>query len=312
MKAEGPAAGTRPPVPSPLVSIVVTTRNEEKNIGRCLESIRLQTCGNTEIIVVDNFSDDRTMEIAKKYTSSVFEKGPERSAQRNYGMMETARGEYVMFVDADMILSPVLVDACVKAMRDGVALALHVPEIVLGRGYFSRVRRFERRFYDGTVIDGARFFRKEAFLKAGGFDEGMSGPEDWDMDKKIKRAGSIGLLPAAGGTPRGWPLFDFIRERGVDPARFGAVVYHNEAEFDLRKYLGKKRYYAGSFDAYIRKWGWKDPDIKKQFGPAYRYAGVFTEAGKWRRICLHPLLACGMFFLRAMVGVQYLRRRFQT
>lgn len=51
----------------PLVSIVITTKNEEKNIGNCLESMKVQTYSQEkiEIIVVDNNSTDTTKEIAK-------------------------------------------------------------------------------------------------------------------------------------------------------------------------------------------------------------------------------------------------------
>ncbi len=103
----------------PTTSIVVTTKNEEKNIGNCLKSIRAQSYPHDkiEIIVVDNFSTDKTREIALKYTDKVYSKGPERSAQRNFGMMDIAKGKYVMFVDADMILSPAIVEACVKSLE---------------------------------------------------------------------------------------------------------------------------------------------------------------------------------------------------
>jgi glycosyltransferase involved in cell wall biosynthesis len=70
----------------PLVSVVITTKNEEKNIENCLRSINGQTFTNVELIVVDNFSEDETVEIAKKYTTKVYFKGPERSSQRNYGV----------------------------------------------------------------------------------------------------------------------------------------------------------------------------------------------------------------------------------
>ena len=145
----------------PLVSITITTKNEEKNIGNCLKSIKLQTYPNIEIIVVDNNSPDKTKQIAKRYTKKVFNKGPERSAQRNYGMISKSKGKYVMFLDADMILSPSLIESCVKVIENGKFFALHIPEVVLGDKYFSKVRRFERSFYDGTSIDGARFFAKK-------------------------------------------------------------------------------------------------------------------------------------------------------
>jgi glycosyltransferase involved in cell wall biosynthesis len=89
----------------PLVSVVLTTKNEEKNIYRCLQSIQSQTYKNLEIIVVDNYSEDQTIKIAKEFTSKIFLKGPERSAQRNYGMIDVAKGIFVIYIDADMILS---------------------------------------------------------------------------------------------------------------------------------------------------------------------------------------------------------------
>jgi len=57
-----------------LVSIIITTKNEEKNIENCLKSIKLQTYSNIEIIVVDNNSSDQTKEISQKYTDKVLDK----------------------------------------------------------------------------------------------------------------------------------------------------------------------------------------------------------------------------------------------
>lgn len=68
------------------VSVVLTTRNEEANIRNCLESVRRQTYPDIEIIVVDNNSDDQTKSIALEYTDKVYNLGPERSTQRNFGV----------------------------------------------------------------------------------------------------------------------------------------------------------------------------------------------------------------------------------
>ncbi|MCF6150659.1 MAG: glycosyltransferase [Candidatus Kuenenia sp.] len=335
-----------------LVSVIITTKNEEKNIGNCLQSIRTQSYpqDKIEIIVVDNNSTDKTKEIIRSFCHSLrtrhseqseeshiqlFNRGPERSTQRNFGMIDIAKGKYVMFVDADMILSPCLIESCVKKMEQENAnfnlrqsaesadlnstnskptVALHIPEIVLGKKYFSKVRRFERRFYDGTVIDGARFFLKEVFIKVGGFDESMSGPEDWDIDKQIKQIGKIGLLNYEGANCNSpdWELYGFIKERGVDPKDCGTVIYHNEDEFDIKKYLQKKTYYAKSFNTYINKWGNNDPDIKKQFGFWYRYLVIFLEEGKWKRLITHPILVFGMYYLRFMIGIKFLIMRNRT
>jgi glycosyltransferase involved in cell wall biosynthesis len=299
---------------NPLVSIVITTKNEEKNIPTCLESIKGQSYSNIEIIVVDNFSTDRTQEISKKYTEKVFSKGPERSAQRNYGMIDHSDGEYVMFVDADMILAPNLIEACVQRMQRGDCHALHIREIVLGVNFWSKVRRFERTFYDGTAVDGARFFLKSAFVAVGGFDEELfkvGSGEDWDIDKLIKQHGAIALLDGRLAQNQNWntDLFKFVSARGIAPSVNEVLIYHNEADFELIKYLKKKSYYAKGFDGYIEKWGRNDPDIKKQFGLWYRYFGVFIENRKYVKLLAHPLLSLGMYFLRFMVGAVFILRK---
>jgi len=296
---------------NPLVSVVITTKNEERKIETCVKSILLQTYPKEkiEIILVDNNSTDKTKEIANKYTHKVYDKGPERSAQRNYGLLEKSSGVYLLYLDADMILSPSVIEQSVKTfINNGDIVALHIGEVVLGKKYFSKVRRFERGFYDGTVIDGARFFKKEALQKVNGFDENMTGPEDWDLDKKLKQIGKISLLDFKEniGENNNWILADFIKTTGVDYTKYGSVIFHDESEFDLRKYLFKKSYYAQSFHAYTTKWGLNDSDIIKQLGVYYRFCGVFIEDGKWKKVIKSPMLAIGMFSLRFLVGIVYL------
>jgi glycosyltransferase involved in cell wall biosynthesis len=267
-----------------LISIIITTKNEERNIEACLESILAQTYprDNTEIIVVDNDSSDKTREISLKYTEKVFNCGPERSAQKNFGVAK-AKGKCFIYLDADMALSENVLKECAgKFSNNENIIALYIPEIVAGKGFFSKVRRFERGFYDGTVVDAVRFMRKDKFLEAGGFDEKMYACEDWDLGKRLKEFGK----------------FDIIE----------SPLYHNEEEFNLGKYLKKKEYYSKNLNVYIEKWGKNDSDIKKQFGFYYRFIGVFVEKGKWKKMVLHPLLSLGMYFLRFLVGIKYLTR----
>lgn len=302
----------------PLISIVITTKNEEKNIENCLKSIKTQSYPREkmEVIVVDNASTDKTREISLKYTDKVYDKGPERSAQRNYGMIDKANGDYVIYLDADMILSPVLIAACVDYSTRTHFMALHIKEIILGTSFWSKVRRFERGFYDGTVVDGARFFQKDAFVKVRGFDEELfvvGSGEDWDLDKKIKKIGQIGLLPSdyGCGHVERWQLLDFIRFQGVDPDEHSSVIYHNEVQFSMRNYLRKKSYYTKGFKGYTKKWGKNDPDIKRQFGVYYRYFGIFMEDRKWGKLLAHPLLTSGMYLLRFFVGLNYLMNKYR-
>ena len=295
----------------PLVSIVVTTKNEELNLRNCLESIALQDypVKRRELIVVDNNSTDRTVEIARCYTGKVFNKGPERSAQRNFGMIKKSRGKYVLFLDADMILSPTVISRSVAKLEKENFLALYIPEVVLGNSFWSKVRRFERSFYDGTVVDCVRIIRRDIFKKVGGFDLRMTGQEDWDLDKKIRALGKVGLVDTYDWEEihRRLEKVDYQQDLVPQLAVLSqkALIYHNESNFSIRRYVAKKGYYLEEL-FYIERWGRDDPDVRRQFGFIYRFLGVFVENGKWRRLIHHPFLASGMYFLRFLVGVRFL------
>ncbi len=269
----------------PIVSVVITTKNEQKHIEKCLLSIRKQTypTDKIETIIVDNASSDKTKQIAKKFTKLVFDKGPERSAQRNFGAHQ-AHGAYLLYLDADMSVSSGLIKECVKLFdKDTKLVAVYIPEIITGNKFWSKARKFERSFYNATSIDCVRFIKMSVFKKVGGFDETMSGPEDWDFDKKVRHNGTVTIVKQ--------PL------------------YHNESEIVVGRYIKKKEYYAKSFNTYIAKWGKNDIDIKKQFGLYYRFVGVFIENGKWKKILQHPILFIGIMVLRFQVGLAYLKVR---
>jgi len=266
------------------ISVIITTRNEEANISGCIESIKNQNFlqEKIEIIVVDNDSVDRTREIALRYTDKVYNFGSERSAQRNFGARQS-RGKYLLFLDADMRLSEDVIRDCFDKCESEDFVALYIPERIVGDGFWIKVRDFERSFYDATCIDCVRFVNRDKFLEIGGFDENLTGPEDWDFDRKIREIGKIDII--------------------------NSPIYHTEENSSLKKYLSKKLYYAKSFDYYIQKWGKDDPMIRKQLGFYYRYFGVFFENGKWKRLVVHPILVLEMYFLRFTVGFIYLIRK---
>jgi len=274
---------------NPLVSITITTKNEEKNIKRCLESVKKQVYKNIEIIVVDNNSKDETKKIARQYTNNVYNKGPERSAQRNFGMLEKSGGKYLMFLDADMTISRLLIEKAVEKLENEKVDALYIAEKIIGNTFWAKTRNFERSFYNATPIDCVRVIRAVVFEKINGFDENLTGPEDWDLDKRIKKIAKSSLLNDE-----------------------KAIIYHHENDFNLSDYLAKKKYYAKKFDKYIKKWGRADKDIKKQFSPTWRGFGVFVESGKWKQLIKNPLLTLGFLFLRGLVGLIWLENKLKV
>ena len=92
----------------PLVSVIVPTYCEEKNIGRCLKSIESQRFakGKIETIVVDSDSPDNTRRVARKHADKVINvKFRGVSKARNTGAQD-AKAELLLFVDADTVLHP--------------------------------------------------------------------------------------------------------------------------------------------------------------------------------------------------------------
>jgi glycosyltransferase involved in cell wall biosynthesis len=298
--------------PNPLVSIVVTTKNEESNIENCLKSIRDQSYENIELIVVDNYSTDNTRTLAARYTKNVVLRGPERCAQRNFGLLEVAIGEYGMFIDADMILGPELVETAVFKMGMTGAVGLYIHEVVLGNGLLARIRRFERMFYTGTPIDCVRFFQRGAFLAVGGFDaELLAGGEDWDLDRKLLSIGSSLVLEP------GRPLLmsnSFMELMNGVPSNLitGAAIFHNDQIDSYFDYFDKKARYSPGLRAYVTKWGSNDSLVKQQVGATNRLFLIFFRCGRWRLIPRHLHLLVLLLVLKTILGIQYLAFRIQA
>ena len=89
------------------ISVVILTKNEEGNIGECIRGLTF--C--EEVIVIDDNSRDKTIEIARGLGAKVFQRNLNGnfSAQRNFGM-EKATGKWVLFIDADERISRQLKD----------------------------------------------------------------------------------------------------------------------------------------------------------------------------------------------------------
>jgi glycosyltransferase involved in cell wall biosynthesis len=280
-------------IPSaPLVSVIVTTKNEERHIADCLESIKQQTYDNIEIIVVDYASKDKTKQIARRFTDKVYSiEGAVdlskiknyRGAQLNYGAKKS-KGDIIFFPDADMTFDSELVSEAVQLMKKYDAV--YVPETICGKGFFGKVRDFERSFYNGTCIDAVRFVKRKIFMQVGGFDEKniMFGPDDWDFTKMVKQK---------------------TRHISITTVH----IYHHEENLDVNTYLNKKNKYTTTFEGYVKKWGKNDPDVRRQLGARYRLFGVFVENGKWKKCIRNPVKLSGMIALRILTGTTYLFRK---
>ncbi|MGZ3753454.1 MAG: glycosyltransferase family 2 protein [Mucilaginibacter sp.] len=96
-------------MPEPLVSIIIPVYNSEKHIAEAINSALDQTWPNKEIIIVNDGSPDRSVQIAETFSDTririYHQENRGASAARNKGLRES-KGEYIQFLDADDLLSP--------------------------------------------------------------------------------------------------------------------------------------------------------------------------------------------------------------
>lgn len=248
----------------PLVSVVVPTRNSADTLEICLESVRAQTYPHIEIIVVDNHSTDSTQEIAKCY-GEVHVKGPERSAQKNWGA-QVAQGEYVLFLDSDAEMTHEVVAACVEKGGAGFD-AVITPERHIGKGFWSRAKALERMCYLGDdTVEAPWFFRRQTFLALGGYDKHLVAAEDWD-------------------------LFLRLRKNGNSYTRCEPFIHHHLDRLSFVSNLKKKFYYGRTIRIYVQK---SPPSSTVRQIPFFRLAYIRN----WRLLLGHPLLTLGVFLLK--------------
>lgn len=121
---------------STKLSIVIATKNEEKTIHDCLKSVGWAD----EIIIVDDFSTDRTIEIAKRFKAKIFfNRWQGFSEQKNYGFEKTSR-DWILFIDADERVTPELKEEILKIVNSSETIfsAYNIPRLnnILGKDLY--------------------------------------------------------------------------------------------------------------------------------------------------------------------------------
>ncbi len=143
----------------PLLSVVIITFNEEKNIGRCLESVKGLA---DDIVVVDSFSTDDTAEICKKYKVNFIQKTWEGySENKNYGN-SLAKNDWILSLDADEALSAELIQSIASLKQSSEAGLFRICRLtnycgtwIKHSGWYpdKKVRLFDRRstHWEGSI-----------------------------------------------------------------------------------------------------------------------------------------------------------------
>jgi glycosyltransferase involved in cell wall biosynthesis len=176
-----------------LISIIVTARNEERNMIHLLDSLVNQE-PPIEIVIIDAKSTDSTAEIVKDYMSrydfiKLLVRGGTRGLSRNYGV-ERCDGDAVAFIDADCIANPFWISRMRSALTQSDVVA--GKSIDIGYQPFEDLERVELiyRGFDITHPSNNLAYRKSLFDSIGGFDDWFITAEDIDLNLRAVEAGA--------------------------------------------------------------------------------------------------------------------------
>ena len=258
-----------------MISIIIPTLNEEKYLPLLLESIKKQDINDCEIIVSDAGSEDKTLEIAKKYNCKIV-KGGLPAKGRNNGA-KAAKGDLFLFLDADIILPRKTFSGALKEFRqrklDMATFCLFPSEgNKISSLFFALFYNFPIILLEKVLPHAAMgiLIKKDFFNKLNGFDESIKVGEDNNLARRAKKLGKFGVFRSVKiffSTRRfnkdGWlktSLMDLLSELYsifIGPIRSNIFKY--EFNHYNKKDLKEKKSFSTLYNKYFigLKWGRK-------------------------------------------------------
>ncbi|MDP1722219.1 MAG: glycosyltransferase [Candidatus Gottesmanbacteria bacterium] len=185
----------------PTISIIIPTLNEEKFLPHLLDSLMEQHDQDFEVIIVDGESGDKTVEVAQLYIKkvphlSIVHAGKAGvSYQKNLGVGR-ATGDYLVFIDADVILYPYCIERIRTYISDGnhqfftpwyspdTSNPSDVAVSLLAIGMIEGALMVKKPIAAGVVG-----VTKALFERTGGYDQTRTFGEDYDLTQKLARLG---------------------------------------------------------------------------------------------------------------------------
>jgi len=191
----------------PLVSIIISVRNEERTIEQCLQSLITQSYKRREIIVIDDESHDKTPQIVQKFPVQYYRikhvKGMQAARPRKIGLKK-ANGTIIFFPEADAYYEQQFIEKCIRHFqKDDVGGVFGCMRMWnLKDTIMTRIRELNYRFYEmnpklarkrgAKGLIGAWFIRKDIFDQIGGIDDSMPG-EETTWTREMLKLGSFKL-----------------------------------------------------------------------------------------------------------------------
>jgi glycosyltransferase involved in cell wall biosynthesis len=204
-----------------MISIIIPIYNQADKIGKCLDSILNQTYKDYEVIVVNDGSTDDAEEIIDKHqktlrvTRYALRENKGAPAARNRGYRE-ARGEYLLFCDADAVLKPEALQVMLDALKQHPEASYAYSSFLWGKKLFKLGPFDAEKLKKAPYIHTMSLIKREHF-PAGGWDESIKKLQDWDIWLTMLEQGRSGVWidkvlfkVQTGGTISSWlPSFAY-------------------------------------------------------------------------------------------------------
>jgi glycosyltransferase involved in cell wall biosynthesis len=158
---------------NPLVSVNIPTFNSEKSLKKCLDAVKNQTYKKIELLVIDSYSKDKTLDIAREYGCRIIKCSQFLLGARYLGA-KASKGEFVLMLDSDQILDKTAIERAVGMMKEVDCLWLE--ERTYNKNKFLPwlfdadrllVQKYSKKYTNplgGVILP--RFYRKDLLIKA--------------------------------------------------------------------------------------------------------------------------------------------------
>lgn len=197
------------------ISVIIPTLNEAEKIERCLKAIFAQSHKPYEVLVLDGYSTDETVEIANKFPVKIFHNEFIIRAGACQIGLENAEGEYIAFTDADCVADPDWLQNLMKefdtstivglagATKHEIGQGLWTQSInlalgtLIGSGDSVQWRSYPTKRLIKSPSGCNCIYRRKELIEVGGFNVRISGAEDEELNKRLLTRGKFLYVPDA-------------------------------------------------------------------------------------------------------------------
>lgn len=184
-----------------MISFIIPTYNRVHTISKSIQSIIEQTCSEWELIIVDDGSKDETRKYIEPYLRDIrikysYQINQGVAVARNHGV-HLAKGEYLIFLDSDDIVENSLVQTLIEnSYMDYDSVSWQMNKIVDSKSEIVKPKNhgYIWNYQTANYLAGSVCYKKEFFLKVGGYDPHLNFGENFELGLRISQLDNLRVL----------------------------------------------------------------------------------------------------------------------